>query len=134
MTEAALPDDVRQALATDRIIDITTTGRQTGQARRLETWLYRAGGKYYLTGRPGRRGWLANIAANPALTVHIKTSATADLPATGRVIGDEAARRAILTEILGELRARVEASGGDTAPYDVEAWVARAPLVEVTLA
>lgn len=128
-----MDESVRQALATDRIIDITTTGRQTGQPRRLETWLYRASGTLYLTGRPGRRSWLANIAADPALTVHIKTSATADLPATGRVVGDEAERRAILTEILGELRARVEATGGDTSPYDVEAWVARAPLVEVTL-
>lgn len=128
-----MDESVRQALATDRIIDITTTGRQTGQPRRIETWLYRASGMLYLTGRPGRRSWLANIAADPALTVHIKTSATADLPATGRVVGDEAERRAILTEILGELRARVEATGGDTSPYDVEAWVARAPLVEVTL-
>lgn len=133
MDDSALTDDVRQALATDRIIDITTTGRQTGQPRRLETWIYRASGTLYLTGRPGRRSWLANIAANPALTVHLKTSATADLPATGRVLHDEAERRAVLSEILGELRARVEATGGDTAPYDVEAWVARAPLVEVTL-
>ncbi|MCU1688121.1 MAG: hypothetical protein JWN20_49 [Jatrophihabitantaceae bacterium] len=130
---AALPDDVRHALATDRIIDITTTGRQTGQPRRLETWLYRASGTLYLTGRPGRRSWLANIAADPALTVHLKTSATADLPATGRVIHDEAQRRIILTEILNEARARVEATGGDTSPYDVDAWVERAPLVEVTL-
>lgn len=129
-----MDESVRQALATDRIIDITTTGRQTGQPRRLETWLYRASGTLYLTGRPGRRSWLANIAADPALTVHIKTSATADLPATGRVIHDEAERRMILTEILDEARARIEATGGDTSPYDVEAWVARAPLVEVTLA
>lgn len=123
--------DLKNALATDRVIDITTTGRRTGEPRRLETWLYRACGRFYLTGRPGRRGWLANLAADPALTVHLKTSATADLPATGRVITDEAERRAILTEILAGLNA-LRAPDSDTAPYDLEKWVARSPLVEVT--
>ena len=125
-----MDDAVRAALATDRIIDITTTGRQTGQARRLETWLYRAGASLYLTGLPGRRGWYANIVANPALTLHVKTSATADLPATGRAITDEAQRRIILTEIVAEANAS-RAAGTD--PRDVEAWIVGSPLIEVTL-
>lgn len=133
-SEHAMDDAVRQALDTDQLIDITTTGRQSGEARRLETWLYRASGKHYLTGRPGRRSWLANISADPALIVHVKVSATADVPATGRVISDDAERRVILGEIVGERRAAVEATGGDTSPYDLEAWVTRAPLVELTLA
>lgn len=127
-----MDDAVRAALATDRIIDITTTGRQTGQPRRLETWLYRASGKYFLTGRPGRRGWYANIVANPALTVHVKTSASADLPATGRAITDQGERRAILTEVIDELNA-LRKPDADTPPYDLEKWIARSPLVEVTL-
>jgi hypothetical protein len=128
-----MDEAVRAALATDRIIDITTTGRQTGQARRLETWLYRASGKLYLTGLPGRRGWYANIVADPALTLHVKTSATADLPATGRAITAEPERRTILAEILGERTASL-ASEEERSRYDLEKWVAGSPLIEVTLA
>jgi hypothetical protein len=31
-------------------VEITTTGRRTGQPRRIETWRYRADGRYWLTG------------------------------------------------------------------------------------
>ena len=46
------PDHIRQALATDRVIDITTTGRKSGTPHRIETWFYRADGRLFLTGSP----------------------------------------------------------------------------------
>src|ERR1700684_589218 len=86
-------DEAAKALASDRVIDITTTGRQTGQPRRIEIWFHRVDGKYYITGTPGRpRSWYANLVAHPAFTFHLKESATADLPATARPIPDPAGR------------------------------------------
>ncbi len=53
--EHALDQRIQDALATDRTIDITTTGRASGLPRRIETWFYRVDDRLYLTGSPGRR-------------------------------------------------------------------------------
>jgi len=46
---------IAQALAADRVVDITTTGRKTGQPRRIEIWLWTLErGGYAISGRPGR--------------------------------------------------------------------------------
>ncbi len=69
-----MDERVRQALANDRTIDITTTGRSSGLPRRIETWFYRVDDQIYLTGSPGRRDWYANLLANPDFTFHLKQS------------------------------------------------------------
>lgn len=119
-----MDDAVRDALATDRTVDITTIGRRSGTPRRIETWFYRAGDRFYLTGLPGRRGWYANLVATPAFTFHLKHSVAADLPATARPVTDEAERREVIRAIIDEL----------DEPRDFEAWVAGSPLAEVTFA
>jgi deazaflavin-dependent oxidoreductase (nitroreductase family) len=82
-------NEAAKALASDRVIDIITTGRQTGEPRRIEIWFHRVDGRYYITGTPGRpRSWYANLVANSAFTFHLKESATADLPATARPVTD----------------------------------------------
>jgi len=90
-------EDVREALAIDasstiedRTIDITTTGRRSGQPRRIEIAFYRLGDDIYLSGIPGpkTRDWLANLAAQPQFTFHLKNGVAADLPATSTVITD----------------------------------------------
>lgn len=55
-------DDVRQALTIDRsssmedrTIDITTTGRRSGQPRRIEICFYRFEDQIYLSGIPAPR-------------------------------------------------------------------------------
>src|SRR5215211_6700245 len=113
----------RQALAEDRVFDITTTGRKSGKQHRVETMLFRDGGKFYLTGLPGRRDWYANLLANPNFTLHLKQSVSADLQARATPITDHAARRSILARILSEL--------GRT--QDLDAWVAGSPLAEVSI-
>jgi hypothetical protein len=116
-------EQVRQALARDRVIDITTTGRTSGLPRRIETWFFRVNGARYLTGTPGRRDWYANLLATPEFMFHLKRSAQADLAARAKPIVDEAQRRQIFTQVLREL-GHVE---------DLEKWVAGSPLVEVEL-
>jgi deazaflavin-dependent oxidoreductase (nitroreductase family) len=121
-------DETAKALASDRVIDITTTGRQTGQPRRLEIWFHRLDGKYYITGTPGRpRSWYANLVAHPSFTFHLKESATADLPATARPITETAEREKVLDGLLASLPEFTSAPGQEPA-----AWVAGSPLVEVT--
>ena len=69
-----MDEAVERALADDLTVDITTTGRRSGQPRRLEIWLLGIDGRYFITGTPGRRDWLANLQADPELTVHLKQS------------------------------------------------------------
>src|SRR5262249_54168165 len=109
------------ALVLDRTIDITTTGRRSGRPRRIEIWSWPVDGTVYLSGSPGRRDWYANLVANPDFIYHLKRSVRADLRARARPIVDEAERLVIFSrmcEVLGR-------------PSEVEAWVARSPLVEV---
>ena len=92
-----MDDDIKEALqGRDVVIDITTTGRRTGQPRRIEIWFHNIDGRIITTGQPGPRDWLANLIANPEFTLHLKGDVKADLPATARVITDPEERRAIM--------------------------------------
>ena len=94
---------VEQALRDDRVVDITTTGRKSGQPRRIEIWLHYFGeGVGYLTGSPGSRDWNANLLANPRFTVHVKRGAQADLDAEASPVRDPQERRRVLAQIYGE--------------------------------
>jgi len=124
-----MSDETATALAQDRVIDITTTGRKTGEPRRIEIWFHRVDGRYYITGAPGRpRDWYANLVANPAFTFHLKESATADLPATARPVTDPAEREKVFAGLLATLGSFTSRPG-----QHPEVWVASSPLVEVTL-
>ena len=119
---SVLRANVQRALAHDNLIGITTTGRRSGRQRRIEVMLHRVDGGYFLSGHPGRRHWVANLAANPAFVIHLRYSAQADVPAVARVVQDVAERRRIMPAVARRI--------GVT---DVLAMVAEAPLVEVTI-
>ena len=116
-----IDERIAQALAHDRTIDITTIGRKSGQPRRIEIWFYRADGRIYLSGGPGRRSWYANLLANPDFTFHLKGSVRADLLARATPVTDPGERRAIFTRILVDLQ----------RSNDLDAWAAGSPLMEV---
>lgn len=117
-------DAIRRALARGQTIDITTTGRRSGQPRRKEIVFHNIGGRLYISGTPSPRprDWLRNLEADPHLTFHLKGDVRADLPATARVITDEAERRTILAQVARNW-------GRD----DLEAMMRDSPLIEVTL-
>ena len=121
-----MDETVRQALTHDSLIDITTTGRKTGERRRIEIWFHYLDGRILITGTPGSRGWYANLMANPQFTWHFKQSLERDIVAEARPITDEAGRRAVF-----ELMRQVEERMGHV---DVDDWTKRSPLVEVKLA
>ena len=116
------PDSTRQ----DRLVDITTYGAKTGQPRRIEIVFHRIDGRWYLTGTPGRRGWYANLKKNPRLIFHLKHNVVADVAATARLVTEDQERRHVLAAIVADLNAR---RGGD---LDLNDWLARSPLVELT--
>ncbi len=118
-----MDEKIKHALEHDRTIDITTTGRKSGQPRRVEIWFHRVGDRLYITGTPGQRSWYANLRAHPEFTFHLKESVRADLPARARPIEDQAERHRILAAILHNL----------DHSQDLEAWVKDSPLVEVEL-
>lgn len=93
--------DLQQALENDSIIDITTTGRKSGEPRRIEIRFYFIDGQIYFSGMPARkRNWLANLSANPEFTFQFKQDYQADIPARAVLISDEATRRAVFPKIL----------------------------------
>jgi deazaflavin-dependent oxidoreductase (nitroreductase family) len=112
---------IRHALAHDRTVDITTTGRTTGRARRVEIWIHQLDGRLYITGTPGARDWYANLRAHPDFVLHLRESARADLAARATPVLEPVRRRAVLARILTGL-GRADA---------LETWVRDSPLVEV---
>ena len=120
-TTPATDERVARALARGHTIDITTTGRKTGQPRRIETVFHNIDGHVVLSGLPGRRSWYANLLTNPRFTFHLKGAVRADLPATARAIVEPVERRAVM--------ARVAQNWGRT---DLDVMLERSPLVEVT--
>jgi hypothetical protein len=115
--ELGMKKEIRDALRQDKTIDISTTGAQTGQTRRIEIWFHNVDDDIYISGMPGRRDWLANLEAHPEFTFHLKGSLQVDLAASARPIRDENQRRTIMSRFEGE--------------RDLEAWVADSPLVHV---
>jgi deazaflavin-dependent oxidoreductase (nitroreductase family) len=145
--------EVEAALAHDRVCDITTRGRSTGQPRRNEIWFWRVGGRLYLTGAPGRdRHWYRNLLAEPRFTLHLKQSLQRDLAAHGRPVTDARERRRVLTRILAlidgdvpdawlpgvpeagraVMRANLARMGANRAG-ELPRWEAESPLVEIRL-
>lgn len=123
--------EITQALERGGVVDITTIGARSGAERRIEIYFHQLGGKYYITGRPGiKRDWLANMAANPRFTLHLKQGVRADLPVDARVITDEEERSGVLYRILTESWDNEPAKADHILPR----WTATAPLVEFTLA
>ena len=115
---------IRRALSHGHVIDITTTGRLTGQPRRIEIVFHVFDGRIYISGMPRAdrvRAWLRNLEADPRFTFHLKAIVQADLAATARVITDPTERREVLEKIARVWR------------RDPEAMIAHSPLIEFSI-
>lgn len=120
-----MDDAIRAALDHGQLIEMTTTGAKTGKPRRLDIVLHNFDQYLYISGVPNaakKRGWLANLEANPAFTITLKGPVRADLPATARVISDPAERRAILPKVAAVWNRS-----------DLDMMVAHSPLIEVAI-
>lgn len=120
-------DQIRRLLGRGHRIDITTTGRKSGEPRRIEIVFHNVDGRLFITGSPRadrERAWLMNLEADPHFTLHLKSSTTADLPATARVITDDDERRQVAAWIVANAWPN----------QDVDTMAAYSPMIEVTIA
>ena len=113
---------VSEELGDDPTIDITTYGRRSGEPRRIEIWMMEIEGRYFITGTPGPRDWMANLRADPRLLVHLKRTALLDLEATASLVSDETMRRRVLAHPSARWYSTQES---------LEELAANAPMVEV---
>jgi len=117
-------DALLKALQTDRIIDITTTGKQSGGPRRIGIALIALPDGFYISGRPGRpRSWYANLRAHPEFTLHVKRSLQADLRTSATPVLDPGERRRVFEAM--------KVADATRADMDVDAWVNDSPLVKL---
>lgn len=107
------------SLASHQTIDITTLGRRTGKAHRIEIWWFRVDGRFVITGTPGRRDWLANLRADPRLVVHVDGH---DFEATASFVYDAAFRFQVFTQ---------PETSWYTTQSELDRLVATAPMVEI---
>ena len=122
VNKTTLDPKIKVALREGGVIDITTKGRQSGEARRIEIVFHAIEGRTYISGMPKHpRGWLANLTADPHFTFHLKKGVKADLPATARIITDEEERRQVLEPIAKGWRRK-----------DLDVMVDSSPLIEVS--
>jgi deazaflavin-dependent oxidoreductase (nitroreductase family) len=114
--------DVPRAFAGGGVVEITTTGRRSGQPRRIPIAIHSIDGRTYVSGSPGPRGWYANLLAKPELVVHLsgEEGLAVDLPAHARPIAGLDERRRVLRDVAQ--------SWGVAA----EPMIERSPLVELT--
>ena len=123
--ESPVDDATRAALTHSQLIDLTTTGRRSGRARRIEIFLHHDVGRLYITGMPRAdrtRDWIHNVGADPHVVVHLKQSVVADVPATARVVTDPDERRPM-----------IEAAARRWKRTDVEEMMRHSPLIVLTV-
>jgi deazaflavin-dependent oxidoreductase (nitroreductase family) len=120
-----MDDSIQGALRRGHTIDITTKGRRTGKARRIELVFHNIDGRIVISGSPSRRtrGWIYNLDAEPHMTFHLKQAVHADLPATARVITDNLERRQLAEWIVANAWPNQE----------IEAMTRYSPFIEVTI-
>ena len=108
-----MDEATRSALHRSQVIDLTTTGRRTGRARRIEIFLHEEDGVLFISGMPRAdrtRDWIRNL----------KGAVVADLPATARVITDPDERRPL-----------IEAAARRWRRTDVPTMMQHSPLITV---
>jgi deazaflavin-dependent oxidoreductase (nitroreductase family) len=118
-------EKARQALHHSQLIDLTTTGRRSGQPRRIEIFLHEQDGQLFITGIPRAdrtRDWIHNVTADPQVLVHLKQSITADIPATARVVTEPDERRPL-----------IEAAAQHWRRDDVDEMLRHSPLIVLTV-
>ena len=123
--DSPLDESTRAALQHSQILDVTTTGRRTGQRRRIEIFLHHDDDQLFITGMPRAdrtRDWIHNISADPRVVVHLKQSVVADVPVIARVVTDP-----------DERRPYIEAAARRWRRTDVPEMLRHSPLIVLTV-
>jgi deazaflavin-dependent oxidoreductase (nitroreductase family) len=112
------PDDLERFSGT-RTVDLTTVGRRSGQPRTVEIWWFHVDGRFIITGTPGRRDWLANVRADPAVVISDRHGSYHGIV---EEIHDEGFRRRVFED---------PQIGWYSTQAELGALVSSAPMIEV---
>ena len=79
-----LTADLRRILSGSFFLRTSMIRRRTGTLRTVATtYVWDGEDRLYLSGYPGRRDWVANMAANPEVTIHtVESEPWYDIPAS----------------------------------------------------
>jgi deazaflavin-dependent oxidoreductase (nitroreductase family) len=117
--------DTRTRAALDRgqTIDLTTTGRRSGEPRTIEIVFHNIDGRIVISGQPSERtrAWLHNVKANPAVTLRFKgPDGVGNVEGTAHEITEPVDRRHLLEQVARNWRRD-----------DVDVMERYSPLIEV---
>lgn len=102
------------SLAGRQVLELTTTGRNSGKLRTIEIWFIFCCGRIYLLAEHGERaGWVRNIAKNSGVTIRIGDSSFAG---SARVI-DPSAEQDLCSRVRDAGRAKY--GWGDGLPIEI---------------
>ncbi|MBT8212210.1 MAG: nitroreductase family deazaflavin-dependent oxidoreductase, partial [Acidimicrobiia bacterium] len=97
----------------------STIGAKSGKPSRIEIWAWWFEDRYLITGTPGPRHWMANIAKNPEVVVHVRDL---DLPGRATVVDDREFRRRFFES---------RESAWYKSQAELDALVETAPMIEI---
>jgi len=104
--------------------DFTTIGRRSGRSLDLEIWYVVVDGCFMITGTPGPRRWIANVRADPRLTLHLRNP-TRTVDAVADEVVDTERRKRFVPLIWTAQPWYAE------QPFTVDEWVEAAPMIVV---
>ena len=110
-----------ERLAATRTIDFSTIGRRSSEPTRIEIWWFHVNGRFIISGTPGKRDWMANVLANPKITVH---STHGDFSGSATVVTDVEIRRDFFTH---------PDVGWNRTQSELERLIAAAPMIKIHL-
>jgi hypothetical protein len=91
-----------EILSSSFFIRTTMTRRKSGGDRTVETtYVWDGTGRIVLSGYPGKRDWVANMKANPGVTLHtVEGDEWFDIPGRARVVTDRNERVPLLIAFI----------------------------------
>jgi deazaflavin-dependent oxidoreductase (nitroreductase family) len=106
---AETDDEALERVAAESYAYLTTRGRRTGRAHRIEIWfVVHRGAVYFMSGGGERADWVRNLRRDPAVRVRFGTPGAPEHAARGRVVDgaaegdlDGAVRRAMAAKYQG---------------------------------
>ena len=94
----------------DTFLYLTTTGRRSGEPRRIEIWFVERAGRFFVVSEMRRdAGWVKNLSREPAVLFSVGTRAEkgatrATTPARARTLGESED-----AELIAEIRRLMDA-------------------------
>jgi deazaflavin-dependent oxidoreductase (nitroreductase family) len=124
-------DEALERVAAEDYAYLTTRGRRTGRAHRIEIWfVVHRGAVYFMAGGGERADWVRNLQRDPAARLRFGTPGAPEHAARGRVV-DGAAEG----ELDGAVRRAMAAKyQGWRAGQPLGEWARTALVVEARLA